>query len=491
MASVMALKVRIMAMLKGRSPELVRRITPILVRPSLQPNDLLLELVPLDLPEDFLRDVLSAVETSAQDAPGHGGQTGTGSDVAQPRKEAGSSAGGADTVTLRGTATSSTGGSQGGRLELVHVDEPSGTPAETINPPTAGTGAGADSGTSGAISGAATAANPASAVGSKKRSRSLSSDEASGGEEEDEDEEGNEGAGGEDDPEEGKEAGDLSEEGDKSVSFGEASKVRVHKDVVAALWRDNIGKRRAKEEEVEAWKKQRKDLKRPENFSKQRPFSVKHLDKPYKPVDWASKPPKLKAKDLDTELFQIQERLFPLSWGLAYVSDYLNHPAEDKDAFAAQAEAARTAAGRLTATVNLLHDHVIAARLANISSFWKGSTLDYKTAIGSFNRQSERVTPFDPATLASLKEQNKARETVAELGNPAAAKKVTINDLRVTSPQRPETHEGGGFFPRSPRGNRGHGTSGGFRRRNSSGPSGHASRSRGGHGGNRGRGRGN
>ena len=28
----------------------------------------------------------------------------------------------------------------------------------------------------------------------------------------------------------------------------------------------------------------------------------------------------MKAKELDAEFFRIQERLFPLSWGLAYVS---------------------------------------------------------------------------------------------------------------------------------------------------------------------------
>ena len=68
-----------MGMLTGLKKEAKRQICEIVARPNLKVDELILELAPLDLPYGFLTGVLTAIETSAQDAPGHGGHTGTGS----------------------------------------------------------------------------------------------------------------------------------------------------------------------------------------------------------------------------------------------------------------------------------------------------------------------------------------------------------------------------------------------------------------------------
>ena len=128
MALVTAAKARIMAMLSGLKPEVARQIGSMLARPNLRPDDLIVEIAPLDLPEPFLVGVLKAIEASAQDAPGHGGHTGTGSDVVRPPQGVGTSAGVANAATPKGPAqpSSADGPGQEGRPGTARADSSSG-----------------------------------------------------------------------------------------------------------------------------------------------------------------------------------------------------------------------------------------------------------------------------------------------------------------------------------------------------------------------------
>ena len=108
---------------------------------------------------------------------------------------------------------------------------------------------------------------------------------------EEEDESGGEGKEEKKDGEESEAEPEMPDE--KSVTFGESSDLRVNADVVSALWPKNIGKLRAPAAQVASWKEQRKALKRPKNFEKQRPFTAAKLREEERPdvTLWARGPP--------------------------------------------------------------------------------------------------------------------------------------------------------------------------------------------------------
>ena len=326
-----------MAMLSGLKPEVARQIGSMLARPNLRPDDLIVEIAPLDLPEPFLVGVLKAIEASAQDAPGHGGHTGTGSDVVRPPQGVGTSAGVANAATPKGPAqpSSADGPGQEGRPGTARADSSSGPPAEALNQPMAGSVADATPGSLAiAKPGRSTAVDLTDVSKSRPHSLAPAGADPNAGEEgeednEEEDESGGEGKEEKKDGEESEAEPEMPDE--KSVTFGESSDLRVNADVVSALWPKNIGKLRAPAAQVASWKAAQGS----ETAQELREAAALHGREAQRRRTPGHDPlgsgaPKMKAKELDAEFFRIQERLFPLSWGLAYVSDYLEHLAKCK-----------------------------------------------------------------------------------------------------------------------------------------------------------------